>query len=59
MYIHSLYDSRIAIIAKSIDVLIENVTNKMFVIEVTEAEVVEEDANEKKEIAAKTTKSKD
>ena len=59
LYVHSLYDSRVATIAKSIDVLIENVTSKMFVIEVTEAEVVEEDANEEKEIAAKTAKSKD
>ena len=59
LYVHSLYDSRVATIAKSIDVLIESVTNKMFVIEVTEAKVVEESANEEKEIAAKTAKSKD
>ena len=53
-----MYDSRIATIAKSIDVLIENVTSKMFVIEVTKAKIVEKDANEEKEIVAKTTKSK-
>ena len=59
LYVHSLYDSRVATIAKSIDVLIENVTNKMFVIEVTKAEVVEKSANEEKKIVAKTAKSKD
>ena len=36
LYVHSLYDSRVATIAKSIDVLIENITNKMFVIEITD-----------------------
>ena len=59
LYVHSLYDSRVATIAKSIDVLIENVTSKMFVIEVTKTEIVEKDADEEKEIAAKTAKSKD